>query len=147
MKYFSFILAFLISGCAPHFYKAESVILTSADLMVSEGTNLSENCILEKRIPKTYTLKREKYSLEFEVFARQVGVRVISKDPDISLSINGLDINDSRITRIPSKFMVYAQIHRSGTLKLLLLRHGNQIASESLNVSLVSCRAVVIDGI
>ncbi|GGY75044.1 hypothetical protein GCM10011613_20660 [Cellvibrio zantedeschiae] len=147
MKYFSLILTILISGCAPHFYKAESLILSSKDLAVTESKNLSQDCISEKIIPKTYTLKREKYNLEFEVVALQVGVRLISDDPEISLATNGLEKNDSRITKISSKFPMYAPIPNSKKLEISVLKLNNPMAVELLNIDSISCKAVTVDAI
>lgn len=147
MKHIYLVLLFLLSGCAPHFYKAESVILSAQGLNVIESKNLSKDCVSETAIPKTYTIDRENYKLSFEVKGRQVGFRIISDNPNISVSADSMKFNNPQITGISNEYSNYLPIFKDGIISFVISDGEKVIANESINANIVTCKAVTIDAV
>lgn len=147
MKYIYLVLLFLLSGCAPHFYQAESVVLSAQGLNVIESKNLSEDCVSETAIPKTYVIDRADYRLSLEVKARQVGFRIISNNPRISVSVDSMKPNEPNVTKLSNEYPNYLPIFKEGIFSFVISDGEKVIANESINASFVTCKAVTIDAV
>lgn len=147
MKYIYLALLIFLSGCAPHFYKAESVVLNAQGLNIIANQNLSDDCVSETTIPKTYVIDRANYRLSFEVKSRQVGFRIISDNPNISVSADSMKLNNPQITGISNEYSNYLPIFKEGIISFVISDGETMIANESINASIVTCKAMTIDAI
>lgn len=147
MKYIHLVLLFLLSGCAPHFYKAESVVLNAQGLNIIANQNLSEDCVSETTIPKTYVIDRANYQLSFEVKSRQVGFRIISDNSNISVSAGSMKLNNPSITGLSNEYSHYLPVFREGIVSFVISEGETIIANESVNVRIITCKAMTIDAV
>lgn len=147
MKCIYLALLLFLSGCAPHVYKAEFVVLNAQGLNIITNQNLSEDCVSETIIPKTYVIDRANYQLSFEVKSRQVGFRIISDNPNISVSANVMKPNNPSVTGLSNEYSKYLPVFKEGIVLFVISDGGTLIANESVNVRIVTCKAMTIDAV
>ncbi|TQV88253.1 hypothetical protein [Aliikangiella coralliicola] len=147
-KQFLIFIVLLLSACAPHFYKAKSLIIHADNIEVVSYGELSSNCIGRSSIPRSYKLVRELYTLELFVSALQVGIRVVEPEGGrYTLDSPELKANSPSVTNIDISYGHYFSTTIDKDITLNIREQGNKIASELFSLNVNACNAVVVDTI
>lgn len=144
----SIALLFILVGCAPHFYEAKSLRVDAKNIQVVSSGELNFNCISSSEIPLIYVLKRALYTIEFSVSALQVGMKFTHPDAS-SYTFSSLDLkeNDSFVTGLNEKYTHYVSTLEPRDITIGIIDKANEVGSELLSLSIVSCKAILIDAI